>query len=126
MKRCYFGAALLTALLVVSLLAVGKMSRLHTDIAAGLADAAADSLSGETQRAGETIEKARRAWEENWHFSAALSDHEPMEQVDSLFAELEVYRSTRDIEAIAAVCAQLSNAIDAMADAHACTWWNLL
>lgn len=126
MRRCYFGAALLVALLGVSLLATAKMSRLHTAIANELASAASESLLGETARSDDAIRHAREAWEKNWHLSAALSDHEPMEEVDALFAELEVYRATRDIEAVAAVCAQLSSAIDALGDAHECTWWNLL
>lgn len=126
MKRVRFGAALLVLLLALSIAVTICMGRTHTAISEALGAAAEDFLTDRIADANEKIAWARRMWEEKWRFSAAFADHDPMEEIDGLFCELDVYVKTRDYESSAAICARLSRAVEAMGDAHECSWWNLL
>ena len=50
----------------------------------------------------------------------------PMDDVDTLFAEMQVYAQAEEIPHFAACCGQLSRLVLAMAQAHSPTWWNFL
>lgn len=126
MKRCWFGGALLLVLLLGGLLVTGGMTRTHEAIAGELKQAARAAEEENWQLSAEKIRSAGDKWEKKWRFSAAFADHEPMEEIDGLFAQLEVYQHMQDPEALAAVCAQLSRLVEAIGEAHALNWWNLL
>jgi len=49
-----------------------------------------------------------------------------MDEIDSLFAQLEVFRQAGLWGDFSACCRRLSRLIEAMAEAHSLTWWNLL
>lgn len=126
MKRSLFGAGLLAALLLGGILVSSRMCGPHRALSGVLSEASGAAAAENWDRAGERLHAARAQWRENWHFSAAFSDHEPMEEIDSLFAQAEVFLSAGDGVSLATVCAQLSSLTEAMADANAFTWWNLL
>ena len=126
MKRCWFGFALLLILLAGGLLATRGMEKIHGALSQTLETAAEAALREDWHGAQAAFEKARAEWEKWWHFSAALADHEPMEEIDSLFAQGEVCLRLGAGEELGLVCVQLARQIRAMGDAHACTWWNLL
>ena len=126
MKRGWIGVALLLLLLATGLLVTWHMGRTHREISRELELAADFALAGNWEEAREEAEDAFEDWQEDWHFSAAFADHEPMEEIDALFAQLEAYAATRDGVAFAAVCRQLSQQVEAMGDAHGLNWWNLL
>ena len=126
MKRCWFGLGLLVFLLVGGLLVTGAMTKNHEALSARLSRAATAAAAEDWAGAEAHFHAARQAWERDWHFSAAFADHEPMEDIDGLFAEAEVYLQSQDPEAMAAICAQLARLTEAMGEAHALNWWNLL
>ncbi len=126
MKRCWFGAALLLVLLAGGIWAGKRMQRIHSDISDNLKQAANAALQEDWARADTALSAARRAWKENWRISATFADHEPMEEIDSIFAQAEVYQVKRDSQTLAAACAHLSRLVDAMGEAHECSWWNIL
>ena len=126
MKRGWFGAALLLILLALGIGSSSLMGNLHRPLADSLERSSEYALEGNWATAQETALQAEETWKKLWHFSAALSDHEPMEQIDSLFAQLEVYRTDGDTIGFAAACASLSRQIEAIADAHELRWWNLM
>lgn len=126
MKRGAIGLGLLVALLAGGLLITWGMGRCHDPIARQLEQAADCALAGQWSRAEELTEQARACWKKNWSFSAAFADHEPMEDIDGMFARLEVYAKAREDVEYAAACAELSRRMEAMGDAHELSWWNLL
>lgn len=126
MKRGWIGLGLLAVLLVGGLLVTWRMDRCHDAIAQNLDDAADSALAEDWTAAAALAQQAKHDWETGWNFSAAFADHEPMEEIDSQFAQLAVYGSARDGISFAAVCAQLARQVEAMGDAHGLTWWNLL
>lgn len=126
MKRCWFGGALLILLLAAGLAVTISMARCHEPIARELDQAAQYALESDWEQALRCADRAAQRWEAHRKFSAAFSDHAPMEEIDRLFAELEIWRNAQDPQHFAAASAQLSQAARAMADAHAVDWWNVL
>lgn len=126
MKRCWFGFGLLLAMLIGGALVTRVMTQSHEALSSRLEQAAAAAAAENWDGAEEHFLGARKAWEENWLFSAAFADHEPMEEIDGLFAQGEVYLHARNPEGLAAICAQLSKDTNAIGEAHALNWWNLL
>lgn len=126
MKRVWFGVLLLVALLAGSIAVTGCMCQTHNAISQALQEASEFLLDDKYEIATKNIENAQNQWQKNWHFSATFADHDPMEEIDRMFAELGVYLRTENAEASAALCAELARAVDAMGDAHEPSWWNLL
>ena len=69
-------------------------------------------------------ETAQRGWRKAWRLTAAFADHQPMEDVDSLFARLPAYGE--DAVEFSACCRELARRVRAVYEAHSLTWWNLL
>ena len=49
-----------------------------------------------------------------------------MDEVDALFAEMEIYARTGEQPHFAACCKELAQRLEAIADAHKFSWWNVL
>ena len=126
MKRGWIGLGLLLVLLAGSIAVTRGMDAGHTPLSRDLERASGLALSGEWDEAAQLAEAAREEWENKWNFGAAFADHEPMEEIDGLFAQVEVYIRAREEVSFAAVCAELAKRLEAMGDAHGLTWWNLL
>ena len=126
MKRGWFGVGLLAVLLALGIFSSVAMGLFHEPVADVLERASDYALEENWDQARRLSGRAEDTWEELWHFSASFADHSPMEEIDSLFAQLEIYEKARDPVAFAAVCASLSRQLEAMSDAHELSWWNLL
>ena len=126
MKRGWFGVGLLAILLGLGIFSSLAMGLLHEPMANMLERAADCALEGSWEQAERLSLRAEENWEDMWHFSATFADHGPMEEIDSLLAQLEVYAQIRDPVSFAAVCGSLSRQLEAMGDAHELSWWNLL
>lgn len=126
MKRGWIGVGLLAGLLVIGLLVTRFMDRIHWEISEELERSARFAVAGDWEEAAEAAEEAYEDWQEKWHFSAAFADHEPMEEIDALFAQLRPYLSNRDAVSFSAACRELARQVEAIGDAHGLNWWNLL
>ena len=126
MKRCWFALILLVALLLGSLWVTDYMADTHTPIAEAVGRAEEASLAGNWADARQELDSARASWDGKRKMIAVFADHEPMEEIDGLFAQLEIYSRAGDNLSTAAVCAELSQRLEAMGDAHKGSWWNLL
>ena len=126
MKRIWLGFGILILFLAVGLWSSRYAQTLHEPLAHDLEKAAQTALSGNFAAGRETAEKARQQWDKQWHGTALLADHTPMDEIDGLFARLEIYAQTQNTEAFAACCHQLAKLITATGEAHSFTWWNIL
>ena len=126
MKRGWIGAGLLAGLLIMGLLVTWFMGRTHTGISEELELSARFAIAGNWEEAEELAEEAYEDWQDSWHFSAAFADHEPMEEIDALFAQLLPYLLNQDAVSFSAVCRELARQVAAIGDAHNLNWWNLL
>ena len=118
MKRIWFGAALLAALLVLGFCSSAFMERTHSAQAKDLSRASELALEGNWSGAENFAAAARREWDRKRGLVAGLCDHGPMDQVEGLFSQLEVYASTRDAAAFSSTCVYLVEQLKALGKSH--------
>ena len=126
MKRMYIGIVLLAVMLAAGILMSVLFLRLHQPLSATLEQAKMAALSGDWEQTARLTDQAHQQWQQCRNFTAAVADHEPLEEMDALFARLEVLCRMRQADEFASDCAQLSRLAQAMADSQQITWWNLL
>ena len=126
MGKGWLGAGLLVVFLIfgICLSAAADNACLPTEDL--LKQAAEKTLSGDFVEGIALGKEAQSRWEGQWNAIAAIADHEPMDEVDALFAEMEVYATTGEQPHFAACCEALAQRIHAFADAHRFSWWNVL
>ena len=120
------GLVLLIALLLTGLYTSLEMDRYHGRIARQLEDSAWYALSGDWEKARSAAAAAENSWESHRGIASLLSDHTPMEEIDSLFSRIGIYSAARSGTEFAACCGDLSQKMVAMGEAHRLSWQNLL
>lgn len=126
MKRLWFGVGLLTVILVLGILLSGVMERSNKECSALLYRAAESVLTEDWENAGSLLSASREKWQKNWAVTASLADHQPMDEIDALFAELEIYRACQDAANFGGSSAHLASLLEAMSHSHKFTLWNFL
>jgi len=126
MKRSWIGLGLLMGLLASSLLASSWMLRLCQEDSGKLDQAAQAALREDWTTAASLTAQARSSWENTAFFRCAMADHNPAEEIDGLFAVLEIYGSKRQTIAFAAACRNAANKLEALGDAQRLNLHNLL
>lgn len=126
MKRGIIGFVLLASLLAGGIWSSRAMVCWHRPLEMQLNRAAECALARDWTQAVQLHRQTHELWEKRWHMAAAFADHAPMEEIDSLFAQLEVYERCREPLGYSALCRELARELAAMADAHIPNWWNLL
>ena len=91
-----------------------------------LEQAAEQSLEGDLDGATALAMAAKARWERQHQGTATVADHNPMDDVDRLFAQMEVYAKAQEAPHFAACCVELAQLLQATADAHRFSWWNVL
>lgn len=126
MFRGWIGAGILTVFLVLGLLVSGWMDQAHMPTEELLEQAAEKTLQGEFEQAVTLGKEAKSRWERQWNGTATVADHSPMDEVDALFGEMEIYAKTGEEPHFAACCQELARRVQAVATAHRFSWWNIL
>ena len=125
-KRFYLGIGLLALFLALGILSSVAIDKVSEPVSQDLELASREALSGDLEGSIQTARQAKEDWEASWQKVAMVADHGPMDEIDSLFAQMEVYADARDRLHFGSYCARLSELIEAVADAQRFTWWNLL
>lgn len=126
MKRGWIGFALLLLLLAGGAASSWTLVKQQEPMEGYMEQAAGYALAADWENAEALTQWVRGQWQLHRKFTAAFADHGPMEEIDGLFAQLEVYRTAGETIPYAAVCAELSCQLRAMGEAHIPSWWNLL
>lgn len=126
MKRIWIGVGLLTLALVAGILAAEWMDETHEEIGEDIEKAAVLAMAEEWAKVDALADRARRNWEKTRPVIAMLADHEPLESIDGLFRQLEVYAAAGESSAFCAVCASMAQLLEALGDCHKCSVRNLL
>ena len=126
MGRFWFGTALLAVLLLTGWLLGSGISSAGEASVAPLEQAAAAALEGDWAAASENRTSAQAHWEKVRPFAAALCRHEPVEQIDLLFAQLEAFEADRDTPEYAATAVGIAQTLKTLPVPHRFHWWNLL
>ena len=126
MERFLLGVGLLAILLLLCIGVAFFSQRSQTSVCHALEEAEQLALRGNTEASLRLVQQARQRWDRQWHCVAAYSQHDPMDEIDSLFSQLEAYGRGGYGVHMAALCGRLAQLIDAISDAQRLTWWNLL
>ena len=126
MNRCFFGVLILVVFLMLGIFASVAMDNIHLPIAEKLKDASVLALGKTPQKGIALANSAFADWEKSWEITASMADHVPMDEIDSLFAQLKAFEKPEEAAHFSATCAQLSKLVEAMAEAHRLCWWSLL
>lgn len=125
-KRFWLGIGILALFLLVGVGISLGMDAIHRPAEQALEQAAEKALDGQMEEAVALARQAHDWWDDRWKLTASVADHSPMDEVDKLFEEMEVYAQAQEDKHFAACCAQLSRLVESMAAAHRFNWWNLL
>lgn len=126
MGRLWIGIGILVVLLVMGIGLLWGSGVFFEELAQDLERAGELALAENWQAAGEKVEKSREKWEQYRRFWASFTDHEPVEQMQNLFSQLELYQ-VRQLEVdFAAVCRNLAHLAEAIDEAHSLRWWSVL
>lgn len=126
MKRFWIGVCVLSVLLASGWATTAAISHCHTPISQGLAAASQAALEGDWASAVQHCEDAAQKWQRCRDFTAAFADHSVLDEMESLFAEIQAYQQAGAQLSFAATCAHLSRLADAVAQSHLPKWQNLL
>ena len=126
MTRFWLGAGLLAWLLAMGIGITVAVDRFCDPISGDLSRASVLVQQGRWEQAEQLSTQAQQRWEQHRALHAAVSNHEPMEQIDALFEQLKIYSQAGDGLRFAECCAQLSSLTEALGESQAVYWWNLL
>ena len=126
MKRGFFGLCTLLVFLFLGLWGSYAMGDFHEPISDSLEQAAQTALAGDMAKAVQTAKAAQTKWEDGWNRVAILADHTPMDEIDGMFARLEMYAQAGNTADFAACANQIATLVSATAEAHELSWRNLL
>ena len=125
-QRFWIGILVLAVMLVSGIWLTALFGRIHRPMALELRKAASAAQAQDWEKATALAEKARADWEQYRYLISASADHEPLEQMEYLLDQLEVYAADRHKADFATLCIRLANLAEAMADTQQIRWWNLL
>lgn len=126
MKRLWIGIGILIILLGLGIGTTVFAVRTHSGISQALKQASESALRGKWEEARQFSLNAKAKWDACRDITAAIADHEPMEQIDDLFSQLDIYLLTRQQIPFSTCCASLGVLTEAIGEAHAINWWSLL
>lgn len=125
-RRFWYGLGTLLVLLVLSLWTAWGMENRQRPITDALEQASQVALEGDIDRGAALVSHARTAWEETRTLTATAADHGPMEEIESLFAQVQVYAQAGETAEFSAYCTRLAKLVAAVGEAHKLSWQNLL
>ena len=126
MGRFWIGAILLVLLLLLGFWVMDVMDESHQQIAQMLETASQKSLENGISAGRPFADSAKQLWENRWCKVAAVADHAPMDEIDSLFAQMEIYADGGEWVEFSACCNRVAKLVRAVGEAHSLNWWNLL
>ena len=126
MRRLWIGVGFLIVMLAVAILLTVLFGRIHTPLSEDLRQASQLAMEGNWEKATALTQQARADWSKYRELIAAVADHEPLEEMEHLLEQLEVYGKQRRTADFASRCVELASLADAMLESQQLTWWNFL
>lgn len=126
MRRLWIGVGFLIVMLAVAILLTVLFDRIHTPLSEDLRQASQLAMEGDWEKATALTGQARADWSKYRELIAAVADHEPLEKMENLLEQLDVYAQQRRTADFSAMCVELAAMADAMLESQQLTWWNFL
>lgn len=125
-RRFYLGIGILMFFLLLGFFTAFRTERALQTASEFSSRAAQAALAGNLEDGIGLFQRAKGRWAGAKKRIAAVADHTPMEEIDALLAETEVFAQAGDAEHFAACCARLSRLMAAVSDAHSPAMENIL
>ena len=126
MKRLWIGVVLLTVMLATGVAMLLVSRDFYGKFSDTLDQAGEYALAENWVAAGDKLRESQRLWEQYRRFWAASTDHEPVEEVQRLFSQLEVYEKCRQATEFAAICRSIVHRAESIDEAQSLKWWSIL
>ena len=126
MKRLWFGVTFLILLLAFGIWQMVGLSSVHNALSVTLSEAALAAQRQDWETADALSEDAQQQWEQYRRLTASFADHEPLEELEQLFSELQICKGLSLDENYAVVCSNLSQICKAISESFRISWWNVL
>ncbi len=126
MGRFWLGVGILAVFLGLGLYVGAAAEGTNQEISGILEEAAGQALEGDLEGGLVLARQANSLWQSNWHSTAAVADHAPMDEIDGIFNQAFAFGKGGKAQEFAACCARLSGLVAAVGEAHSFSWWNLL
>ncbi len=126
MKRFWIGISILALLLACGWAVAAYTKQTFLPISRDLELASEAAITMGQTEAEQLAGQAYANWLRCRDWTSAVADHEVLEEINSLFAEIQVYAAAEDMVSFSAVCAYLSGVTQAVAESHQSIWQNLL
>ena len=125
-KRFFGGVGILAVFLILGFLTAGWVGRSNKTVEQALSQAITAVDAGDFSLGTELARLAKETWQAAWKGMATVTDHNPMDEIDGLFAQLDYYARTGAKMEFGACCARIGELVQAISDEHRLTWWNLM
>lgn len=126
MNRLGIGIGILAVLLIIGAVFLWLSNDFHQELGAILEQGAQAAMAENWQTADQKLQEGKEKWNRYRRFLSAITDHEPMEEMDSLFSQLELFSQYRLKVDFIAVCNSLSHLAEAIDESHNLKWWSIL
>ena len=126
MKRLWIGVVLLGIMLAGGIGMLLFSHSFYDEFSETLESAADAALSGQWSEAEKLSRQATMQWRRHHRFIASFTDHEPIEDVESLLRKLELYQNTQLPVDFADTCRTLGQLCKAIDESHSLNWWSVL
>ena len=125
-RHFYWGLGILVLFLGLGLFVSFGLARVHEPVSESFSHAAREALDGNLSEGISLAQQAESRWQRYQKVTASVADHTPMDEIERLIAEMEVFAQAGDAKHFAACCAQLARMVKSVADAHSPGWENIL
>ena len=126
MNKLWLGIGLMVILLAGGIGLLWGSTVFFNDFSRNVEEAGELALVGDWSAATEKMVKTQRKWERYRRFWASFTDHEPMEQMQTLLSQIELYRKEQLEVEFASACRALSHVAEAIEESHSLRWWSVL
>lgn len=126
MNRCYWGAAALLVLLILSILSSWWMGKHYTQLEEQMLSAAQSAREGDLDQALTLTDRARTGWNRGWLLTSVLADHQYLERIDGAFVQLPPAAEGGNGEECTRLCLVISQLFRLLSEEPQLRWENLL
>ena len=125
-RRFWYGLGVLLVMLGLGLWTARAIENRQQPISKTLERAAQVALEGDIEQGAVLVSHAKEAWGQARGLTATAADHGPMEEIESLFAQIQIYAQAGEQTDFSAYCTRLAQLVAAVGEAHKLSWQNLL
>ena len=126
MKRIWFCGGMMIALLALSVALYFRPGQRYEALSRQMLQALEYAQTENWAQAGAISQQCRHRFSETKAFCAAFGDHEPLERMEVLFAQLAVYLQQQETLSFTTAALELSILAQEVADSFSLRWWTFL